>query len=635
MKNTYCCLLLCCVLNLSVAQKSTKETGIISENLFENANSIIVNQDIAIVIKSQKAYTIKKYKKIKVLNKLGIKNIDALEYYDKSSNINSIKATLYDKNGLRIKKFDKKDFTDVSVADGFSVFTDNRVLYLNFTPTEFPFTIEYESEVENDNTAFIPFWMPIDDFYESVVQSNFSITYPTEMGFKFQENNVIGYSITTSKTEGTCNYKAKDLVAIKSEEYSPSFAQIVPKVVFGFDKFNLEGVDGLATSWKDFGLWMNTNLLYKTDDISEATKQKMVELVGTKSDPIEKAKIIYNYVQNKVRYVSIQLGIGGWKPMNASDVDRLGYGDCKALSNYTKALLNAVNVPSFYTIIYGDSTKRDIINDFVSMQGNHAILTIPNQGKLYSLECTSQSAPFGFNGDFTDDRMALIIKPDGGQIIKTSNYNEKNSTQIQTGSYAVDQEGNLKAQLKVYSNGVQYSDKYFLETAKPLSVADHYKSNLSEINNLKLEKTSFVNDKTNFQFTENLEISATNYASFSGSLIMFPVNAFNRYSSVPQRYRNRTNPFEIQRGFYDEDEIIINLPTGYTVDGTPESSNITNKFGEYKTNIESISEFKMKYKRTLLIKKGNFEKNEYEEFRKFLEQVVKLDNSKILLTKKA
>lgn len=635
MKNTYCCLLLCCVLNLSVAQKSTKETGIISENLFENANSIIVNQDIAIVIKSQKSYTIKKYKKIKVLNKLGIKNIDALEYYDKSSNINSIKATLYDKNGLRIKKFDKKDFTDVSVADGFSVFTDNRVLYLNFTPTEFPFTIEYESEVENDNTAFIPFWMPIDDFYESVVQSNFSITYPIEMGFKFQENNVIGYSITTSKTEGTCNYKAKDLVAIKSEEYSPSFAQIVPKVVFGFDKFNLEGVDGLATSWKDFGLWMNTNLLYQTDDISEATKQKMVELVGTTSDPIEKAKIIYNYVQNKVRYVSIQLGIGGWKPMNASDVDRLGYGDCKALSNYTKALLNAVNVPSFYTIIYGDSTKRDIINDFVSMQGNHAILTIPNQGKLYSLECTSQSAPFGFNGDFTDDRMALIIKPDGGQIIKTSNYNEKNSTQIQTGSYAVDQEGNLKAQLKVYSNGVQYSDKYFLETAKPLSVADHYKSNLSEINNLKLEKTSFVNDKTNFQFTENLEISATNYASFSGSLIMFPVNAFNRYSSVPQRYRNRTNPFEIQRGFYDEDEILINLPTGYTVDGTPESSNITNKFGEYKTNIESISEFKMKYKRTLLIKKGNFEKNEYEEFRKFLEQVVKLDNSKILLTKKS
>lgn len=634
MNSNYCILLFCCLLNLSVAQKKNIESSEVPENLLENANSIVINQEIDILVKSQKSYTIKKYKKIKVLNKLGIKNIDALEYYDKSSKINSIKATVYDKSGLRIKRFEKKDFTDVSVADGFSVFTDNRVLYLNFTPSEFPFTIEYESEVENNNTAFIPYWMPIDDFYESVLQSKFSITYPTEMGFKFQEKNLSGYNITTTKTEKNCNYVAKELAAIKSEEYSPSFAKIVPKVVFGFDKFNLEGVDGLATSWKDFGNWMNSNLLLNTDDISEATKQKMVEIVGTTSDPIEKAKIIYNYVQNKVRYVSIQLGIGGWKPMNASDVDRLGYGDCKALSNYTKALLNAVNVPSYYTIIYGDSTKRDILNDFVSMQGNHAILTIPNQGKLYSLECTSQVTPFGFNGDFTDDRIALIIKPEGGEIIKTSDYNERNSKQIQTGSYSVDQEGNLKAQIKIQSTGVQYGDKYFLENAKPINVSDHYKSNLSEINNLKLDKINFINDKSNYQFTENLELSAINYATFSGTLIMFPINAFNRYSSVPQRYRNRTNIFEIERGFYDEDVIEINLPTGYVIDGKPENSSITNKFGEYRTTIKGISEFKINYKRQLLIKKGTFEKEEYEEFRKFLEQVVKLDNSKILLTKK-
>jgi hypothetical protein len=296
--------------------------------------------------------------------------------------------------------------------------------------------------------------------------------------------------------------------------------------------------------------------------------------------------------------------------------------------------LNAVNVPSYYTIIYGDSTKRDILNDFVSMQGNHAILTIPNQGKLYSLECTSQVTPFGFNGDFTDDRVALIIKPEGGEIIKTSNYNEKNSKQFQTGSYSVDQEGNLKAEIKIQSTGVQYGDKYFLENAKPINVSDHYKSNLSEINNLKLEKINFINDKSNYQFTENLELSASNYATFSGNLLMFPINAFNRYSSVPQRYRNRTNIFEIERGFYDEDIIEINLPIGYFIDGKPENTSITNKFGEYKTTLDSISELKLKFKRQFLIKKGIFEKEEYEEFRKFLEQVVKLDNSKILLTKK-
>ncbi|MFT6749300.1 MAG: hypothetical protein ACJAQ1_001238, partial [Flavobacterium sp.] len=233
-----------------------------------------------------------------------------------------------------------------------------------------------------------------------------------------------------------------------------------------------------------------------------------------------------------------------------------------------------------------------------------------------------------------DDRMALIVTQDGGQIIKTSDYNEKKSTQIETGFLTVDEAGNLKAQLKIVSDGTQYNDRYFLENATTKIVTDYYKSFLSEINNLKIEKVNFINNKNNFQFTENLDISATNYASFSGNLIMFPINAFNRYASVPQRYRNRSNPFEIQRGFYDQDEIIINLPNNYVLDGKPEDVTISTKFGEYNVGIEILSDSKLKYKRSLLIKKGNFEKEEYDVFRKFIEQVVKLDASKILLTKK-
>ncbi len=55
-------------------------------------------------------------------------------------------------------------------------------------------------------------------------------------------------------------------------------------------------------------------------------------------------------MQDKTRYISVQIGIGGWKPMLADDVNKLGYGDCKGLTNYTKALLEAVDVPSYYTL---------------------------------------------------------------------------------------------------------------------------------------------------------------------------------------------------------------------------------------------------------------------------------------------
>ena len=205
-----------------------------------------------------------------------------------------------------------------------------------------------------------------------------------------------------------------NLPAEKFEEYAPSISQLFPSARFALDKFNLEGVYGDAKSWADHGAWMYTTLLKDTEELPAETIEKMKVLVAGAKDDNEKARRIYEYMQNKTRYVSIQLGIGGWKPMLAKNVDKLGYGDCKALTNYTRALLKAVGVESYYTVIYSGAQKRDFSADFVTMQGNHIILALPQKDKKYLfLECTSQSIPFGFQGDFTDDRLALLIKPEG------------------------------------------------------------------------------------------------------------------------------------------------------------------------------------------------------------------------------
>lgn len=629
--NVVCFFIIC---NFGYAQNKGFNTIIFPEKLKENANSIVVNQQIDVKISSQDNFSIKKNKTICVLNEYGIRNIDAQEYFDKSTKINAIEVVVYNYSGKEIKRIKRKDFRNQSIADGFSMLTDGRTLFLDYTPTEYPFTIVYTSETESTNTAFIPEWRPIDDFYESVLKSSITITYPENLGFKYKEFNFEDKNILKNQTTNTISFTTENLMAVKKEEFSPSFQKMIPYVKFGLEKFNLEGVQGIASSWEKFGLWMYNNLLSGSDELPIETQQKIKTLVGNETDPIKKAKIVYQYVQDKTRYVSIQLGIGGWKPMLAKDVDRLGYGDCKALSNYTRALLKTVNVTSYYTIVYAGSDKDNLNEDFVSMQGNHAILAIPVNDKLCFLECTSQTTPFGFQGDFTDDRYVLVVKPDKGEIVKTNGFNDKGNKQFINGKYAIDENGNIKGDVVIKSTGIQYDDSYGIEKKSPTDLNDFYKTRFNNINNLKIEKVSFNNNKEQIEFTENLQLSASEYGLINANSIIFPINVFNQSNRTPQRYRTRNNSFEITRGFLDEDEIQITIPANYVLESKPDNLEIKDEFGEYKIEVSLVTPQKIIYKRTLFIKKGFYEKENYENYRKFREKIAKADNSKIIINKK-
>ncbi len=627
------CLFIFFFFNTSLAQTIDYSILSVPSNLKENANSVILNQQINIQIISQSKVVVKKSKTILVYNEFGLTNIDATEFYDKSIQINKFEASLYTSFGEKIKQFKDKDFSDRSAADGFSIYNDNRFKSLIFTPIEYPFIIVFNCETQSSNTAFIPAWTPIDDLFESVLKSGITVSFPEKLGFKYKEFNFDDKKIVKTETKNNISFSVENIPAYKREEYAPSFQKLVPKVLFGLEKFSLEGIEGIAKNWEDFGLWVNNNLLQGLDEIPVETQVKIKTLVASETDPVIKAKTIYKYVQDKVRYVSIQMGIGGWKPMPAKDVDRLGYGDCKALSNYTKSLLKIVGVDSYYTIIFAGENKKDIDADFVSMQGNHAILTLPINDKLCFLECTSQTNPFGFEGDFTDDRNALIIKSDKGEIVRTDEYNEKVSCQVSNGNYSIDEIGTVQGKISISSRGIQFKNVFDLNKKSPTEISNYYKNRFININNLKIVNSNFNLNNEKVEFIENLELQAKDYAEINGKKIFFAPNVFNKNTKIPQRYRSRINPLEIQRGFIDSDEIEISLPIGFSLEGKPDNFELITKFGEYKTEYIVLNANKIKYKRSFLLKKGFYDKSEYENYRKFREQVAQNDNSKIVITK--
>jgi len=260
----------------SFGQKLEYSTLTIPDSLKLNANAVMRLSQMNIDITSQKSMTISSIQAITVLNELGLRNMDLSEYYDKNRRINKIEATAYDAFGKELKVYKRKDFRDMSVADGVSIFNDNRALYLDYTPITYPFTMVFEVEVETSNTAFIPSWTPSDGYLVSTENTSFTINYKPDLKLKIKEVNFSDkFHIEKEQTASKISYKSKNLIAKKREELSPGFSDVFPTIYFALENFHLENVDGKATNWEEFGKWYYNSLLEDTEEIPEETQVKI------------------------------------------------------------------------------------------------------------------------------------------------------------------------------------------------------------------------------------------------------------------------------------------------------------------------------------------------------------------------
>lgn len=621
------------VANILNSQNFEFSTLLIPKELKEDANSVIRFENTSIELKSQRDMTIKFETAITIFNKLADDYADVTLYYDKRRAIKSVKVIIYDAMGNELEKIKKSDFKDYSATGG-SLYSDSRLIHYNYTPTTYPYTVFYTYQLKTSNTAFIRNWTYSSNYCQSIQKATYSFKYPLDIKLSKSEQNFEGFEIKKTEKEGMLSYEIENIGAIKWEPYVPLLRDFLPTARLGVDKFNLEGVDGEAKNWQEFGKWYYKNLIQSRMDLPESTKNEIKKLTLDIEDPIEKTKKVYEYVQDKVRYVSIQVGVGGFEPMLASEVDKLSYGDCKGLTNYTSALLKEVGITSYHALIYGNPSKKLSINsEVVSQQGDHMVLYVPIVEKELWLECTSQNTPFADGGGFTDDRDALVITPNGGEIKHTRAYDDKENHQKIIGKYTLSNQGNINGEIDMVCSGTKFNNHLGIENSSEKEKEKTYKEFWDNINNLTIDKVDIKNNKKEGKFEESITFTSENYGTISGERMIFPVNAFNVIDKAPKRIRNRKLPVEVVRGYYDVDEVEIELPSEYNIEAMSNDVSINTKFGSYTMTIEKVEEKKVKFKREFLLKTGDYSKEEYNDYRNFWKQVVKSDHSKIVLIK--
>ncbi|RDC58623.1 DUF3857 domain-containing protein [Pedobacter chinensis] len=611
------------------------DVDLIPGNLRNRANSCIRNEETVVDMRAPENVMLTVKKAITVFNENGEDEARLVLYYDKNTAIKGIKGEVYNAVGKPISKFTQSDFADVSAADGFSLFMDSRVKHYLPNVNQYPYTIVYNYEIRNKQNLIIPRWIPKPAHDVSVEKSSYTfISKPTDE-VRIKTLNYTGSpEVVTDEKQKKMIWKIDNIVAIKPEPYSPdpetyrTSVQIAPKHFFYYNH------KGTYQNWEELGKWIYADLLKQRNILPPATIQMVQELVKDEKTDKDKARKIYQYLQNKTRYISVQIGIGGFQPIAASEVDRLGYGDCKALVNYMQSMLNAVNIESYYCVVEAGNEKKGVDPKFADMtQGNHIILCMPLKGDTTWLECTSQKIPFGYLGDFTDDRLVLACTADGGKLLRTPKLTAKNNLQIRNVELKINESGTATGNMNTVFSGSQYDNH---ESLIGKSITEQHKSLKVSYNvdNIDFETVVFAQEKNiDPKLTEDIKVNIRNYAPINGNKMYLQLNAFNITRSIPE-IKNRILPVYINRGFTDEDTITYLLPENVQTDDIiPENKSFKNDFGLYQVKV-TIEGKKLIYYRKLMINDGTFPASKYEEFSKFMSNVNAADYLKLALSLK-
>ena len=590
----------------------------ISSEQRENANTIKISQSLIVDYKSFNRVNVLNKFTVLVFNETGYNNLDLTEDYDKSNKIKKLSTTIYNIQGNKIKQFNKSDFKDSSAYDGISIFSDNRILHLDYTPLSYPFILVYECETESINTAFLNNWSPITNLFETILESKLEIIKNPECVVNVKVQKLEEFGVEKIELTDRTVFIAKNILAIKSEAYA-DYSREFPFVKMYLNKASLEGYEFDMSSWKEFGKKYYEYFISKNSTISESTKQKLDKIISPSDSKLDKLKKIYKYIQDNTRYISVQVGVGGWKPMEVSDVEKYGYGDCKALSNYARSILKAYDIESYYTVIYGGD-KKSFDEEIVAKQSNHVILSVPENDSYIFLE-------------FTSNRNALIFKPEGAEVVKTNFYKTEDNKQITKSKFFVLEDGSILGNAEIVSMLTQYDNVNHLELRSPKEKIDYYKNHFGHLNNLEITDLKLTNNKEDYSFIETFGFKAQNYSEKNANSIILPLNVLNRFDTVPARQRNKKFSFEIDYGFTDIDEIEIVLPKNYVVTQLPEKVSLKEKFGEYHSEVLLINN-NLFYSKKILMNDGFFAKEDYEAYRKFREQISKYENIKIIIETK-
>lgn len=555
------------------------------------------------------------------------RGLDAALFYlycDSFRTLKSFSGTVTPANA-KPQKIHMADLARDSYSQGL---VDDGVTYAYSPSGHFPLTVHYEYKVGyRSGLSSFPAFFPVEMAEVAVENASYVLNVPAGYAVKYASSRM-ELEKTSNKGRDVYTWTLKDFPPLVREGMMPPVDELVPYVYSSPESINLGGYPGMQRNWNELGKW-----LYSLQENSlELTPEEVNEVKALTADcstTLDKLTRLYAYLRERTRYVSIQLGIGGLKPIPAKEVSKAGYGDCKGLSNYLRALLAAVDVPSDYYIINTDQAR--LLDGYASVgQMNHAMLAVPvpEFSDTVWVECTNPSIPLGYRHDDAAGHEVVLVKESGGELVRIPGYADSLSLIRQVLDVRLSSGGSafVSARREVY---LDYVDSYLsFPDLRPQQQMQALTRNLK----IQAEKMKVDAARNNFNdysdkgkdFVPRMEIpytfSTESYATSSGTRLFVPVNPYAQ--ALPIQKSTRVNEIYQARVSRWEDCVTVQIPLGYKVESIPDPVTLDTEWGRMESSVTlSPGGTIMEVRQVFTLKAFRAPASRYGEYRDFARAV--------------
>ncbi|MNU59381.1 Transglutaminase-like superfamily protein [compost metagenome] len=443
---------------------------------------------------------------------------------------------------------------------------------------------------------------------------------------------------TITKNIRTTTYSCEQAFLLKPEENSPNIRYYAPQILAQIAYYNYKGqkvnVGGNLTD-------LHNNY---APNVAEVEKEKPSPEITRIADSItrnlstnlDKVRAIYYWVQDHVKYIAFEEGMGGFVPRQPNLVVDKRFGDCKDMASLIYSMLKAVNIPSYLTWV----GSRDLpfkYSEFPSgMCDNHMITTYKEDGKYYFLDATNSFQTMNSSTGFIQGKEALLhISPTEYELTNIPVRDENYSTVYDYSSIKIEGkdligkssnkiEGYYHTLIGNYAKDVLPKDlNKFLTSINQRGNNSFIVTNGSMQNVLKRDTTGIIH----FDWT------CKNYCTNLDDAIYINMILNKNITYQNELKDTRIAPFELDHQSFDKYVVELEIPQNYTVSHLPASVSFHSDIVDFDVKYEQNGS-KIIMTLDVGLKFLILEPSQFAEWNKFVAQKKKAISETIELKRK-